>query len=252
MARALQGHLEEEADRKGLSGEAKRQYVGGAWNRIKGREQRSRWRHSQESELLGRHFGTVHEMREYRDPRRGVVFRQGQTWYHLPRQEYHALVDAAERDERDTQQAQALIERERAKDARSKATEQQKQEREARRQERAQQATEQQAQRDVQRFERVQYGEVVNILKRSGGIRPFKKLAATGKGHMRGEYEALPSTVRSSRGRLDMDEAAAAIHEEIPWLKIDTPDDLVQFFERHRDYRRHHSRLPEWWERRVV
>ena len=26
----------------------------------------------------------------------------------------------------------------------------------------------------------------------------------------------------------------------------------MQFFERHRDYRRNHSRLPEWWERRVV
>jgi hypothetical protein len=25
----------------------------------------------------------------------------------------------------------------------------------------------------------------------------------------------------------------------------------VQFFERHRDYRRHHGRLPEWLERRV-
>ncbi len=49
-----------------------------------------------------------------------------------------------------------------------------------------------------------------------------------------------------------MDEAAAAIREEVPWLGIETPDDLVQFFERHRDYRRHHSPLPEWWERRVV
>ena len=153
-------------------------------------------------------------------------------------------------DERETQQAQALIERERAKDARSKATAQQKQE--AKRQERARQAAEEQAQRDVQRFERVQYGEVVNILKRSGAFRPFKTLAATGKGHMRGEYEALPSTVRSNKGRLDMDEAAAAIREEMPWLNIQMPDDLVQFFERHRDYRRNHSRLPEWWERRVV
>jgi hypothetical protein len=36
-------------------------------------------------------------------------------------------------------------------------------------------------------------------------------------------------------------------------LEIDTSDDLGQFFERHRDYRRHHSRLADmWWERRVV
>ena len=105
----------------------------------------------------------------------------------------------------------------------------------------------------MQRFERVQCSEVVSILKRSGGVRPFKKLAATGKGHMRGEYEAFPSTVRSSRERLDMDEATAAIHEEIPWLGIETPDDLVQYFERHREYHRHHGWVAEWYrERRVV
>jgi hypothetical protein len=46
-----------------------------------------------------------------------------------------------------------------------------------------------------------------------------------------------------------------AFREEMPWQKIDTSDDLVQYFERHRDYRdyrRHHSRLADsWWERRV-
>jgi hypothetical protein len=42
------------------------------------------------------------------------------------------------------------------------------------RQARMEQAAEEQAQRDIQRFERVQYSEVVSILKRSGGIRPFQ------------------------------------------------------------------------------
>jgi hypothetical protein len=69
---------------------------------------------------------------------------------------------------------------------------------------------------------------------------------------MPGEDEALPSTVRSSMGRLDMDSAAEPIREEMPWLQMETSDDLVQYFARHADYRRHHSRLPEWWERRVV
>ena len=45
---------------------------------------------------------------------------------------------------------------------------------------------------------------------------------------------------------------AEAVRVEMPWLKTEKADDLVQFFERHRDYRRHHSRLSEWWERRVV
>lgn len=71
----------------------------------------------------------------------------GQTWYHLPRQEYHALVDAAqqdERDDRDTQAAaQALIVRERAEDERRKFTEQH-QEREAKRQEPAWRSAEEQ------------------------------------------------------------------------------------------------------------
>ncbi len=49
-----------------------------------------------------------------------------------------------------------------------------------------------------------------------------------------------------------MDESATPIREEIPWLKTETADDLVQYLERHRDYCRHHSRLPEWWERWVV
>ena len=252
MARSLQGHLEDEADRKGLTGDARKQYIGGAWNRIKGKEERSRWRHSQESALLARHFGTIHEMREYRDPRRGVVFRQGQKWYHLPKAEYRNLVYYAEQDERETQAAQALIARERAKDERRKLAEQQKQEREAKRQARARQIAQEQEQRAVQRFEREQYRDVVSILKRSGGIRPFTTEGARGKRYMTGEYQSLPSMVRSHRGRLDMDQAAEAIREEMPWLQIDTSDDLVQFFERHRDYRRHHGRLADLWWRPAV
>jgi hypothetical protein len=159
-------------------------------------------------------------------------------------------VDAAERDDREREWAQALIKREREQDARRKLAEQEKREREARREARSRQIAEQQAERELQRFERVQYSDVVSILKRSGGIRPFKKATDTGKGYMRDEYQALPSTVKSASGRLDMDEAAAAVHEEIPWLKIETPDDLVQYFERRRDYRRSHSRVAEaYWGR---
>lgn len=68
---------------------------------------------------------------------------------------------------------------------------------------------------------------------------------------MRDEYEALPSTVCSARGRLDMDQAAKAVRKEMPWLKTERADDLMQFFERHRDERRHHGRLADGWWRRV-
>jgi hypothetical protein len=57
--------------------------------------------------------------------------------------------------------------------------------------------------------------------------------------------------VRRAWGRLDLDRAAETIWKEMPWLKTEMADDLVQFFERHREYRRHHSRMPEWWERQV-
>ena len=49
-----------------------------------------------------------------------------------------------------------------------------------------------------------------------------------------------------------MDQATEALHEEMPWLKFDTSDGLEQYIELHRDYRRHHGRLAELWERRVV
>ncbi len=57
--------------------------------------------------------------------------------------------------------------------------------------------------------------------------------------------------MRSSKGRLDLDHAAEAIREEMPWLKTETADDLVQFFERHRDYRRRYGRMADPWRRRV-
>jgi hypothetical protein len=48
-------------------------------------------------------------------------------------------------------------------------------------------------------------------------------------------------------------QAAEAIREDMPRLKTETPDDLMQCFERHCNERWHHGRLGEWYgERRVV
>ena len=156
----------------------------------------------------------IHQQREMRGSKGGcsVVFRRGQRWYHLPRAEYHSLVNADDRDDRETQAPQAPIQSER--------------ERDAKRQARAQQLAEEQAERSAQRVEREQYADVVRVLKHSGGVRPFATAGAKGRSYMRGEYEALPSTVRSSKGRLDMDQAAEAVREEVPWLKTETADDL--------------------------
>jgi hypothetical protein len=48
-----------------------------------------------------------------------------------------------------------------------------------------------------------------------------------------------------------MGRAAEAIRNEMPWLKTETADALSQFFERHPDYRRHYSRMADWWVRRA-
>jgi hypothetical protein len=238
MARDLERKLEADADRKGLTGERRKRYIGGAWNRIRGKEARSRWRYSDDSRRLGRFFGEIHDLREIKRRPGEIAFRQGERWYHLPKREYHALnmaaIEAEHREAKEAKQQEREATRERAAIAdyeRALAQEQKAEQRRARRQEQAAAAE----QRIVRKFERSQYSDVRAVIRAGGGIRPTYD--TTGKQRDRGEYLALPADVRRKGGRLTMDDAARDINAEMPWLGIETPNDLQNFFSRQTDRR---------------
>lgn len=222
MAVRIEERLEHEADEKNLAGDKRKAWIGGAWNRIRGKEHRSSWRHSEESKLLSRYFGPVHDVRQRAVSRSGlqvakrdrdhVVIRQGRQWFDMPKSEYTNLIKASRQE--------AKREAKEARDAASK--------------ERMEAKFREQQERDMRRMEREQYSDVVAIIKHSGGIRP--SVSHQGTKYDRGEYDTLPSTVRSSAGRLTMDDAARNINAQMPWLHIDTIDDLVQYFDRHRTH----------------
>lgn len=256
MARELQAKLEDDADRKGLSGEERQRYIGGAWNRIKGREARSRWRYSDDAQRLARFYGPIHDLRELRGRPGEIAFRQGATWYHLPREEYHALNLAAleaerheglstrqrEREEaretRDTErQLRTLRADRRAADQaeRERATLRAQEERTAQRSERAEAAERDAQRRQARLFERTQYSDVLAIIRQGGGIRP--SVTQQGAEYEGSEYRALPSHVRRRSGRLTMDDAARNINAQMPWLGIETPSDLQEFFSRQTERR---------------
>ncbi len=238
MARDLQRKLEAEADQKGLHGERRKRYIGGAWNRIKGPEARSRWRYSGDAKRLERFYGTIHDFREIKGRPGEIAFRQSSTWFHLPKAEYHALNMAAlEAEHREAKEAKRQA-REAARERRAiadyehaLAQEQRAEQRRARREEQAAAAE----QRIVRQFERSQYSDVRAIIRQGGGIRPTYDL--TGAQRDRGEYRALPADVRRKSGRLTMDTAASSINEQMPHLGIETPGDLQDFFSRQTDRR---------------
>lgn len=84
-------------------------------------------------------------------------------------------------------------------------------------------------------IERAELREVRHIIKRAGGIRP--SVTHSGVKHDMGEYRNLPSDLRRKNGGLTMDQAREAVAQHMPWLNLDTPDDLVQYFERAEDRR---------------
>lgn len=258
MARNLQAKLEAEADKKGLTGERRKAYIGGAWQRIRGVHERSRFRDSEEQKHLSRYFGTVHEVREHKT-RGSVIIRQGKEYYELPRGEYQRLIAAGReayvhdsktvrqieredaREKRKTDRELARIkhaqERARARNERRAialyerelAAEKREAQREERKREKQKAAYEAAQERDIARFEREQDADVRAIIRQGGGIRPTYD-QATRRMRDAGEYRALPASVKSKRGRLTMDDAAREINDQMPWLHIETPQDLQDYF----------------------
>ena len=210
MARRLQAQFEAEAERKGLTGDAKRAYVGGAWQRVEHPERRQRewWRDERETERIGRFFGEVEDVMTLRGRRDRVQFKQHGHWFEMPASEYFYLMSQAREFERDER-------------------------REAKNDERLRRVQ----QKQLHAMRRAEYSDVLSIIRERGGIKPFKQ-DTTGKRYMTSEYKMLPSTVRNARGRLDMDTAATEVHQHMPWLGLTGPDELLSYFEGMRDWRR--------------
>ena len=212
MARRLQAQFEAEAERKGLSGDAKRAYVGGAWQRVEHPERRQRewWRDEQEVARIGRFFGDIEDVMTLRGRRDHVQFKQHGHWFEVPASEYFYLMSQARELEREER-------REGKNDERLRRLQQ----------------------KQLHAMHRAEYHDVVSIIRSAGGV----KLRSTAQGHVydKGEYDRLPSTVKASRKSergLTPDQAREAVAQHMPWLKLDTVDDFYQYFEGVRDWRR--------------
>lgn len=223
MARELQAQFEHEANEKHLEGQAREDYIGGAWHRVKNHNRTGPWWESKvDQDRLEKVVGHIDEI-VYPKGRDSVVIRQGESHYELPVSEYFALVRAGKEMEDDER-------------------------REARRERRELRAAERDKihqLRMVRTVERIEYGDVVHIIQRAGGIKAHKTVAGERDKAERGELELLPRSVmartttlhKSGKLGLTLDEAATAVAQHMPWLNIDTPNDLVDFFERHADKR---------------
>lgn len=236
MARELQAQLEHEADHKKLHGEARADYIGGAWNRIKNHNRKGPWwLVVEDKERLEKVTGPIDKVIYHKD-RNSVVIQQGDSHYELPEDEYFALVRAGKE-----------MEEEEKREARRQRRALREEERDRIRQERM-----------VRTVERIEYHDVAHIIKRAGGIRAVKDMH--GQVRDREELKIIPKSLRAKQTRevralgqhgLTLDEAATAVHQHMPWLQIDTPDDLVQYFERHEDRRYYMVELTKAQQARV-
>jgi hypothetical protein len=258
MARDLQRKFEESADKKGLEGEERKRYIGGAWQHVRSPEHRSYWRYSRDQQLMERHFGQISSVHELKDKPGEIAFKQDGRTYHMSKGEYHELAMAALEDERREKLTDKQRAREDAREAReierllrkahkeNRESERRRLEAEAtqKKRERREAQEAESEQRQLRTFERAQYSDVLDIIRHSGGIKRSIS-AASGQEYNRGEYEALPRSVRAksdSRRGLTLDEAASEVSDQMPWLDIETPRDLLDFFDRARTYRYAHMR----------
>jgi hypothetical protein len=258
MARDLQAKFEESADKKGLEGEERERYIGGAWQRVRSPEHRSYWRYSRDQQLLERHFGRISSVHEVEGKPGEIAFKQDGRTYHMGKAEYHGLAMAALEDERREQLTEKQRAREDAREAReierllrkahkeNRESERQRLEAEAaqKKRERREAQEADSEQRQLRAFERVQYADVLAIIRQGGGIKRSIS-SSTGREYDRGEYETLPRSVRAkaeSRRGLTLDEAASAVNDQMPHLGVETPRDLLDFFDRARTYRFAHMR----------
>lgn len=247
MTRNVQAELEHEADRKGLHGERRERYIGGAWQHIKHPRdtRRAWWRSGDDEAALSAVFGEIHDVHTPRSRRDKVVFRQGDQHYEMPESEYRQLVKAGRAELKQRQREEAAEKKRRAFEEKEARRITRLEELDRIRDERRAHAAERAAEREARRQERIsrqieeaEYRDVLSILRRAGGVKRYAK-DSTGKEAERGEYNLLPEHVRHRRGRIgqdaggvNMDEAAMVVSQHIPWLRLETGADLVSYFDR--------------------
>ena len=146
-------------------------------------------------------------------------------WFSMSQDEYKGLVRAGREGRKAEAREKKRAPRLAAKQARDDARYRAAQEREAR------------------AIERAEQREVYDIIKKRGGIR---RAVGGGKEHEHSEYNTyIPKSLRYSARKqglyghkgLTPDQAATEVHQHMPWLHIETPSDLYDYFERLEDRR---------------
>jgi hypothetical protein len=191
---------------------------------------------SRQQHFLSKVVGEVQHAHAHPDHPGKIAFKQRDRWYALPRSEWYSLInagreiDAEERREakRKEAEARAIAEYEHAV-----ADEQKRAERKARIEVNQRERAERSQRAMVRKVARAERAEVVKLLREVGGVR-VERSRMTGQARDKGEWELLPAEVRRKDGRVTLDTARERVMEHMPWLALDTTDDLIQFFERSR------------------
>jgi hypothetical protein len=187
---------------------------------------------------LARVVGQVENAHAHPDHRGVVAFKQRGKWYEMPGAEFRRLVGVG----RDQEAFDRRETAHKAREAREIAKFRGLEEKERRGAEIAQRREERNREREqahMRAVSRAERSEVVKLLREFGGVRLEGK-------QDRGEYALLPAEVRRKEGRYTIDTAREHVMENMPWLNLNTPDDLVQFFERSRTKtarERYHRRI---------
>lgn len=135
-----------------------------------------------------------------------VAFKQRGRWYEMPKREWRELVRAG----------------------RGELAEERRAARSARRAELVRAAEE----RMVRAVARAEHADVVRIIKGQGYIRPLSTHSGAYKHGDRAEVRSLPSYLVRNEGRITLDQAAEYINENMPWLNMEGPNDVLDYFER--------------------
>ena len=175
--------------------------------------------HKALSALFGEEISHAHAAPEHRNM---VRFKNAGKWYELPRAEFNRLAHEGEQHIREQERAQRQHERETVKALKAEEKQQ------------LQEAHYKQSQeRQLAAARKAEYQSVTKRIKQLGGIRPYKASStdAKNKHPELEEFKDLPRSVktRDQRKGVALDDAAATIHEEYPWLKIQNDSDLRRY-----------------------